>query len=102
MVKFQPGQGICRSVGGAFDVPDVAGELGNEVQVSHLPAGLLSGALGEAKARGLWSVAMWKLPTSNKMLKVPGCCVDCQELVIKSAIVLFSWGQLPGEVPYSL
>ena len=38
----------------------------------------------------------------QKILKVPGCCVDCQELAIKSAIVLFSWGQLPGEVPYSL
>ena len=35
-----------------------------------------------------------ELPTFNEMLKVPDCLVDCQELVVKSAVVLLSWGQL--------
>ena len=41
---------------GAFDVLDVTGELGNEVQVVHLTGGMLPEAVGRAKlmAYGLW------------------------------------------------
>lgn len=49
MVEFQPGQDVCSSVGGTFDVPDVTGELGSEVQVVHLIGGMLSGVVGEGK-----------------------------------------------------
>ncbi len=36
-ISFHPGQCICYHVEGAFNMPDVRGELGNVVQMSCLP-----------------------------------------------------------------
>lgn len=37
------------SGGSTFDVPDVSGKLGNEIQITICLEGLLSGAVGEGK-----------------------------------------------------
>ena len=56
LVQLTPGDGQVPTwtghlhrVSGALDVPEVIGELGDEVQVAHLTGGLLSEAIGEGK-----------------------------------------------------
>ena len=87
MIQFQPGQGVCSSVGSPFYVPDVTSELGNKIQVVHLSGGLLSGAVGESKGKWLVVCGNVEMSAFNKMLKMLHCLVHCQELTVESAVV---------------
>ena len=98
MIKFQSGQGVCGSVGGPFD----GISLVNWAMKSRwciCCGDCWSGAAGEGKGQWLVVPGNVKMCTFNEMLKMLDCLVDCQELTIKSAVVL-GWGQLPGEVDY--
>ena len=98
MIKFQPGQGVCGSVVDAFDVPDITGELGYEVQVAHLTGGRLSGAGAEGESQWLVVCCDVELSSFDKVLEVLDGFVDCQELTVKCAVVLLGRTQLPREV----
>ena len=54
--------------------------------------------MGEGKGKWLVVHGNVKMCTFNKMLKMLDCLVDCQELTIKSAVLLLGQGQLPGVV----